>query len=136
MSYNEVQKGSQNLLEETRTLLEPIATAADLHLAVEAPKEAIVVKGDHERLLQALGNLVGNAVKFSPKGGHVALRIEQATNGQEAHFCVAGRQGGRRGVGWLHVDRRSRRVSHGGGSELSVRNGRLEMRTGVPPGSE
>ena len=45
------------------------------HLRLDvAPGPAIVV-GDHARLLRVFGNLVDNAVKYSPAGGEILVRL-------------------------------------------------------------
>ncbi|HEY4159906.1 MAG TPA: ATP-binding protein [Polyangiaceae bacterium] len=51
----------------------------------------IHVNGDPERLEQILQNLLGNAIKFTPTGGRVRLRIEQAGNKARAVVSDSGR---------------------------------------------
>ena len=57
----------------------------DLKLAVLG--EPVVVFGDPLRLNQICWNLLANAVKFTPEGGHVALEI--ARNGASARVIVS-----------------------------------------------
>jgi signal transduction histidine kinase len=44
--------------------------------AIDSP-EALTYDGDQARIEQLLMNLVGNAVKYSPRGGEVAVRLER-----------------------------------------------------------
>lgn len=71
-------------------VLETVAgTAAEKELTVEAavPADLPAVWADRERLAQVLGNLLGNAVKFTPAGGGV--RVTAAREGDEIRVAVA-----------------------------------------------
>jgi signal transduction histidine kinase len=61
------------LLAELRTELEPAARKerVELRLQLDGPVE---VEADPLRIHQAVGNLIGNAIKFTPGRGRVALR--------------------------------------------------------------
>ncbi|WP_295449475.1 HAMP domain-containing sensor histidine kinase [uncultured Thiodictyon sp.] len=68
------------LVEDLAELYEPVAAEREQYLTVSAPRDAWVI-GDRDLLFQALGNLVDNAVKYTPEGGRIDLRlagIEQA----------------------------------------------------------
>jgi len=63
----------------------PMAERAGVGLYVEA--EAVHLLADADRILQVLTNLISNAVKFSPPGGSVEVRVEPVDG--EARFRVA-----------------------------------------------
>ncbi len=62
------------VLRDAAELYEPVAeergVALRLHLGPSRP-----VEGDHDLLLEAVGNLVDNAVKFAPAGTEVLLEV-------------------------------------------------------------
>ena len=53
----------------------------DITLDVEKPRALAPVLGDGDKVRQILLNLVDNAVKYSPDGGRVEVRVEQREGG-------------------------------------------------------
>jgi two-component system, chemotaxis family, CheB/CheR fusion protein len=65
---------------------QPLIGAAGHKLEVNVPRTAVHVDGDAARLVQAVSNLIHNAVKFTPAGGNIAVTLRSA--GQEAEIRV------------------------------------------------
>ena len=65
------------LLEQVRADIQAKAAAAELELAVRVEDGLWPLNGESEQLRRALGKLAENAVKFTPPGGRVELRVSQ-----------------------------------------------------------
>lgn len=74
--------------EAIETFLEP-AAASGISLTMDIPPTLPPALFDHSRLLQVLSNLVSNAIKFSPAGSTVVLRVER--DGGHLRFAVTDR---------------------------------------------
>ena len=54
---------------------EKAAVQSGLTFELDAGRSPLEVSGDAERLSQVIDNIFNNAIKFTPRGGHVACRI-------------------------------------------------------------
>lgn len=62
------------------------ATANGIALLLETEASSVFTHFDPGRILQVLANLLSNAMKFTPRGGRVVLRVETIEN--EVLFSV------------------------------------------------
>jgi signal transduction histidine kinase len=74
------------ILDDAVELLRPLADAEGIQLVHERGDESPTVLVDPARIHQVLSNLVGNAIKFTPRGGRITLRAHCA--GREVRVAV------------------------------------------------
>lgn len=78
----------QALLQDVFELYEPLASDASLTLALDAPQSRVCT-GEVDLLFQMFTNLVDNAIKYTPAGGSVTLRLtDDPGDGQYTHSVV------------------------------------------------
>jgi signal transduction histidine kinase len=75
------------IVDDVLSMFQPVARTRRLTLERENVASVAVVSGDRDRLAQALWNLVGNAVKFTPDNGRVSVRVEPHSAG--IRICVS-----------------------------------------------
>lgn len=68
-----VQLDPHDLLVELHDFYLPLAEDGGIHLELHQPAQLPALHGDRELLFEALANLVGNAIKFTPEGGQVGI---------------------------------------------------------------
>ena len=57
--------------------LSEVALARGIGLESFVPADPVILRFDRERIVQLLTNLIGNALKFTPRGGAVSVRLSE-----------------------------------------------------------
>ena len=67
-----------SLINDTVEMLRPLAIGSTIILEADVADDLPLVVADAARIQQVLSNLVGNAVKFTPRDGHVTVCAERS----------------------------------------------------------
>jgi len=78
------------LIDQTLKELGLLIDSKKIKLEIMVTERLPMIKMDSERILQALRNIVGNAVKFTPEGGHVKVSARSADHGVEVSITDTG----------------------------------------------
>ncbi|MFN3792257.1 ATP-binding protein [Massilia sp.] len=68
----------RKVVDDAAEQIRPLFNARRHKVVLDLPSEPVRVKGDHKRLVQVVANLLGNATKYTPEGGHIVLRLAQS----------------------------------------------------------
>ncbi len=79
------------IVERSLEAVRGFATQSHVALVVEPVSASVSIRADADRLVQVLVNLVSNAVKFSPAGGAVTVRVALAPGTAEFQVEDRGR---------------------------------------------
>lgn len=119
------------IIESLKTLV-PLAEEQSIHFVTDLSASLPKVLADRERIQQALSNLVGNAIKFTPAGGTITVRAETGPESVEVSISDTGK-----GISPDDLPRvferywqSDRTVRHGAGLGLPIAKGIIEAHGG------
>ncbi|WP_437593224.1 sensor histidine kinase [Sorangium sp. So ce1000] len=75
------------ILDRAIELVAPTVALKPLEIAKELPHELPPIACDRERIVQVIATLLGNAMRFTPKGGRITVRAEPS--GTDARFSIS-----------------------------------------------
>ena len=129
-----------DVLQQISALNESLLSRKHLELRVEVEPGLPLVFADREKITHVIGNLFGNAINFTPRGGRVWLAARHAARGTgRAEILV---EVGDTGVGvapehhdlifreFAQVDSKPSRPHHGTGLGLSIARKLVELHGG------
>lgn len=78
MGQLQLARAPLDLSALVRHIVEQLQPTLTRHtLTISGPTEPLIIEGDALRLEQVVQNLLGNAIKYSPTGGPIAVHIER-----------------------------------------------------------
>lgn len=69
------QLAIDDVLEDARMMMQPLAKQRDIRLQFDSANPPVLAFLDRERVMRVMANLVGNAIKFSPKNSKVVVKV-------------------------------------------------------------
>lgn len=69
-----------DILQESIESFAHAAAAKKLQLQSGTTNEQVNIRCDHDRILQVLSNLIGNAIKFTQEGGSISIKVKRREN--------------------------------------------------------
>jgi signal transduction histidine kinase len=128
-----------DVVRQVSAINEAVARRRSLAVATEMPESLPPMIADREKVTHVLNNLIGNAIDFTPVGGHIWVRAWCAEdNGRPVHFIEVGDDG--IGIAPEHqqlvfdefaqVDSSASRQHHGTGLGLTIARRLVELHGG------
>ena len=74
-----------DLIEDVLNIMRPLSDTKFISIDVQTGEEIDIITGDRVKIKQVLYNLLANAIKFTPEGGKVGLRVGYTDNTNGPH---------------------------------------------------
>jgi signal transduction histidine kinase len=135
LSIDPVDVELMGLVSDVLGRIAPLATNKRIDIVTRMPAELPIPVADERRLGQVLLNLLGNAVKFTPEGGRITLRIGSEpgllrVSVTDTGIGIAPEHLGKLFMRFTQLDMRSTRKAGGTGLGLSIAKAIVEAHGG------
>jgi two-component system sensor histidine kinase ChiS len=129
----------RDILDDVSALNASLLRKKQLDLALRLPDDLPMIMADREKIAHVIGNLLGNAIEFTPSGGNVWIRARRMEDYGVASMLV---EVGDTGVGiapehhelifreFAQVDSTPSRSHHGTGLGLTIARKLVELHGG------
>ena len=129
----------EEVIDRVTALNESLVAKKELDLTVQVAPEIPAVRIDREKIAHVLGNLLGNAIAFTPPGGRVWVKAHATGTGAMRELVV---EVGDTGIGiapehhdlvfreFAQVDSSPSRAHHGTGLGLTIARKLVELHEG------
>jgi two-component system, OmpR family, phosphate regulon sensor histidine kinase PhoR len=150
LGFLKLELASVDILRVAKGILEDFRNEANqqgLHLLADLPTTSPAIIADAGRLRQILGNLVSNAIKFTPRGGNVQISVQIKTpwivlQVQDSGIGIAKSEHQKIFSKFMQVEKSLTREIGGVGLGLAIvkdlvqlHDGRVEVKSEVSKGS-
>jgi signal transduction histidine kinase len=119
------------IIQDAEETFRPLADRRHVHFETTG-NDGVSVRADRIRVSQIVGNLIGNAIKFTPRGGHITVGV--APRNGEALFSVTDTGPGISAESLSHIFDRfwqaNRAERRGAGLGLAICKGLVEAHGG------
>ncbi len=125
------------LVRQAAAMNESLVASKDITLLLDVPADLPALHADREKIAHVLGNLLGNAIDFTPSGGRVWVNVSVADDRRQVVVEV-----GDTGIGiapehhelvfreFAQVDTTASRKHHGTGLGLTIARKLVELHHG------
>lgn len=76
VSLDEITLDANLIVASAVEQVQPLIDSRNHHLTITQPPSATFVQGDKKRLIQVVTNILNNAAKYTPKGGHISVTVK------------------------------------------------------------